>query len=50
VQPFRELGAAPSAVPAPPKTREVASWILRDPNILEDDEKTQVNARTGRRS
>jgi hypothetical protein len=29
VQPFRELGAAPPAVPAPPKARDVASWISR---------------------
>jgi len=42
VQPFRELGAAPPAVPAPPKTREVASWILRDPDTLDDDEKAKL--------
>jgi len=43
VQPFRELGAAPPAVPAPPKTREVASWILRDPDTLDDDEKAKLS-------
>jgi transposase len=42
VQPFRGLGAAPPAVPAPPKTRDVASWILRDPDNLDDGEKTKL--------
>ena len=42
VQPFRELGGAPPAVPVPPKTREVASWILRDPGTLQEDEKAKL--------
>jgi hypothetical protein len=42
VQPFRELGTAPPAAPAPPKTRDVASWILRDPDTLDNDEKSQL--------
>jgi hypothetical protein len=42
VQPFREPGAAPPAVPAPPKARDVASWILRDPDTLDDDEKAKL--------
>ena len=42
VQPFRELGAAPPAVPLPPKARDVASWILRDPDTLDDDEKAKL--------
>jgi transposase len=42
VQPFRELGAAPPAVPAPPKTRDVASWILADPDHLDDEKKTTL--------
>jgi hypothetical protein len=29
VQPFRELGAAPPARPAPPKVRDVAGWLPR---------------------
>jgi len=41
LRPFRELGAPP-AVPAPPKARDVASWILRDPNTLDDDEKAKL--------
>ena len=43
VQPFRELGTAPPAAPAPPKTREVTSWLLRDPDSLADDEKAKLN-------
>ena len=39
VQPFREAGAAPPAVPGPPKARALASWILKDPDSLDDDEK-----------
>jgi transposase len=42
VQPFREAGAAPPAVPGPPKARDVASWILRDPDTLDDDEKASL--------
>jgi transposase len=42
VQPFRELGAAPPAVPGPPKARDLASWILTDPGRLGDDEKTKL--------
>ena len=40
VQPFRELGAAPPAMPGPPKARALASWILKDPDSLDEDEKT----------
>ena len=47
VQPFRELGAAPPATPAPPKTRDIASWILRDPDSLSDEEKTKLSQVTG---
>jgi len=39
LQPFRKLATAPPAVPAPPKTRQVTGWILRDPATLDDDEK-----------
>ena len=39
VQPFREAGAAPPAVPGLPKARALASWILKDPDSLDDDEK-----------
>jgi transposase len=40
--PFRESGAAPPAVPAPPKARDLASWILKDPAGLDDDEKSKL--------
>jgi len=42
LQPFRALGAAPPATPAPPKVRHVASWILRDPATLDDDEQARL--------
>lgn len=42
VQPFRELGTAPPAGPAPPKTRDVACWILTDPDHLDDDQKAAL--------
>ena len=40
--PFREAGTAPPAVPGPPKTRELASWILTDPDNLGDVEKEKL--------
>ena len=43
LQPFRTLPAAPPAVPAPPKTRQLASWILRDPATLNDGEQVKLN-------
>ena len=42
VQPFREAGAAPPAVPGPPKARDLASWILKDPDSLDDDDKARL--------
>jgi transposase len=40
LQPFRGAGAAPPAVPGPPKARDLASWILKDPDSLDENEKT----------
>jgi hypothetical protein len=40
--PFREAGAAPPAVPGPPKARDLASWILTDPASLSDEEKEKL--------
>jgi transposase len=40
--PFRESGAAPPAVPGPPKARDLASWILTNPDNLGDDEKAKL--------
>jgi transposase len=34
LHPFRTARIAPPATPAPPSTRQVASWILRDPATL----------------
>jgi hypothetical protein len=42
VLPFRESGAAPPAVPGPPKARDLASRILTDPGNLGDDEKEKL--------
>jgi transposase len=42
VLPFRRAGAAPPAVPGPPKARDLASWILTDPDNLGDDEKEKL--------
>ena len=42
VLPFRQTGAAPPAVPRPPKARDLASWILTDPDNLGDDEKAKL--------
>jgi transposase len=40
--PFRESGAAPPAVPGPPRARDLASWILTNPDNLGDDEKEKL--------
>ena len=42
LQPFRVLAAAPPAAPAPPKVRDVTSWLLRDPDSLDDDENLKL--------
>ena len=42
VLPLREAGAAPPAVPGPPKARDLASWILTDPDNLDDEEKAKL--------
>ena len=40
--PFRQAGAAPPAVPGPPKARDLARWILTDPENMDDDEKAKL--------
>lgn len=42
VLPFREAGAAPPAVPGPPKARDLARWITADPDNLDDEEKEEL--------
>ena len=42
VLPFRGSGAAAPAAPGPPKARDLASWILKDPDSLDDDEKARL--------
>jgi transposase len=38
LRPFRELGSTPPAAAAPPKVRDLTSWLLRHPDRLEADE------------
>jgi transposase len=40
--PLRRAGAAPPAVPGPPKARDLVSWILTAPGNLGDDEKAKL--------
>jgi transposase len=40
--PIRQAGAAPPGVPGPPKARDIASWILTDPDNLGDDDKDRL--------
>lgn len=42
VLPFREAGAAPPAVPGPPKARDLARWVTADPDNLDDEEKAKL--------
>jgi transposase len=42
VLPFREAMAAPPAVPGPPKARDLARWILTDPDNLDDEEEAKL--------
>jgi hypothetical protein len=38
LRPFRELGTTPPRAPAPPKVRDMTSWLLRHPDSLDADE------------
>lgn len=42
VAPFRPLGTAPPATPAPPKVREITSWMLSRPDSLDADEQVKL--------
>ena len=42
LEPFRAVGAAPPAAPAPPKVRHVAGWLLRDPATLSNDDQASL--------
>jgi transposase len=37
-----KAGAAPPAAPGPPKARDLASWILKEPGNLNDDETSKL--------
>jgi transposase len=42
LQPFRATGTIPPPAARPPKARHVASWILRDPATLDQDEQLKL--------
>jgi transposase len=42
LHPFRKAAALPPAAPAPPKTRDIARWILTSPDNLDDDGKREL--------
>jgi transposase len=42
LRPFRKAGTLPPAAPAPPKTRDIARWILTSPDSLDDDGKREL--------
>lgn len=42
LQPFRALGVAPPAAPAPPKVRDITGWMLRHPDSLDADEQAKL--------
>jgi hypothetical protein len=42
LQPFRELGAALPAAPAPPKARDITRWLPTQPDSLDEDEKAKL--------
>ena len=44
LQPFRELGAAPPAAPAPPRARDITRWLLSQPGSLDEDERLKLKA------
>jgi transposase len=41
LRPFRELGTAPKTA-APPKIRQITSWLLRHPDRLNEDDQLKV--------
>jgi len=43
VRPFRALGTAPPAAPAPPKVRHITSWLLQHPDRLDADDQQRLN-------
>jgi len=38
LRPFRELGSTPPRAPAPPKVRDLTSWLLRHPDSLDTNQ------------
>jgi transposase len=42
LRPFRKAGTLPPAAPAPPKTRDIARWILTSPENLDEADKQEL--------
>jgi transposase len=42
LRPFRKAGTLPPAAPVPPKTRDIARWILTSPENLDDQDKHEL--------
>ena len=42
LRPFRQLGTAPPPAPAPPKVRDLTSWLLRHPDRLDADQQLRL--------
>jgi transposase len=42
VRPFRALGTAPPATPAPPKVRHITSWLLQHPDSLDAEDRQRL--------
>jgi hypothetical protein len=43
LRPFRTVGVAPPATPAPPKVRDVTRWMLQHPDDLDDHDRDRLN-------
>jgi transposase len=48
LRPFRKPGTLPPAAPVPPKTRDIARWILTDPENLDDQDKRELARARGK--
>jgi transposase len=42
LRPFRKAGTLPPAAPAPPAARDIARWLLTDPDSLDDGDKHEL--------
>jgi transposase len=47
LRPFRTAGTLPAAAPAPPKTRDIARWLLTSPDNLDDQDASALDRARG---